>query len=140
MRFKSEADYQQWRTLLFSAGRDVTETVFMARHPPASAPQHVHTVHAEGHATFSAEVGGDKEDSLQHPETTSSAAELALSELDTSSGGGGAGGGGPGSASSSSIPPLRSAVSAKLDRGFDLDATRKFARMLRKEEKVRHAA
>jgi hypothetical protein len=134
LRFKTEADYQQWRTLLFSAGRDVTETVFMARHPPTSAPQHVHTVHAEGHATFSAEVGGDKEDSLQHPETTSSAAELALSEIDTSSGGGA----GPGSASS--IPPLRSAVSAKLDRGFDLDATRKFARMLRKEEKVRHAA
>jgi hypothetical protein len=122
LKFRCEEDYQTWRTLLFNTGRDVTETAHLAKYPPAAeeARATADGDERDGADDDTAGEGADKEDALQQPETTVSLTDLAAA-LDRSA--------------SSMLPAVAGA--AKPERGFDLDTTRKFARLLRKDEKVR---
>jgi hypothetical protein len=122
LKFRCEEDYQNWRTLLFNTGRDVAETAHLVKYPPAveEARATADCVERDGADDDMAAEGADKEDAVQQPETTVSLTDLAAA-LDRSA--------------SSMLPAVAGA--AKLERGFDLDTTRKFARLLRKDEKVR---
>jgi hypothetical protein len=121
LKFRCEEDYQTWRTLLFNTGRDVTETAHLAKYPPAAEEARATADGDErgGADDDTAGEGADKEDAVQQPETTVSLTDLAAA-LDRSA--------------SSVLPAVAGA--AKPERGFDLDTTRKFARLLRKDEKV----
>ena len=109
--------------LLFSAGKEVSETVFFAQHPPPTTAVPTTTPGAAELTALGAHTSDNllKEDELQGPETTSTGDLLNAATLVATT------------TSDTSVLP----VIAKVDRGFDLDATRKFARMLRKEEKVK---
>lgn len=131
LKFKCEEEYQTWRALLFSAGRDVSETAYLAKLPPPSclAPtaEHMHSSGADGDGGADG-YDSDKEDMLQRPETTSSLTDLATG-IDGMAVQGD-------SQSRSSFLPLLGGAAKIMERGYDLDTTRKFARMLRKDEKV----
>lgn len=113
LKFKTAEEYHEWRELLFFVGSEAVDTLF-----PLSTSTTTATATSQRNSV-SMPLGFSltKEDSFSHPETTTST--FSSSPV-------------PSGAAAATF----SAVSKNDAKYVDVEATKKFARLLRKDEKV----